>query len=81
MPGHVVGVEEKEKDTRLELVRSSFSSYQDFPKPGILFHDIFAVFSNPSALEECLFSFKFQHINMFTENVFALKELKEFLGF
>ncbi|XP_023321825.1 adenine phosphoribosyltransferase [Eurytemora carolleeae] len=55
MSGNVVDVEVKEEDKRIQLVRSSFSSYPDFPKPGILFHDIFAVFSNPIALE-ALFS-------------------------
>ncbi len=57
MSGNVVDVEVKEEDKRIQLVRSSFSSYPDFPKPGILFHDIFAVFSNPIALEAGLFSF------------------------
>ena len=51
MSGNVVDVNLKEEDKRIELVQTSFSSYPDFPKPGILFQDIFAVFSNPSALE------------------------------
>jgi len=38
-------------DERIQIVRSALKSYEDFPKPGIVFQDIFAVFSNPSALE------------------------------
>ena len=40
------------EDKRLEAVRSALKAYPDFPKPGILFQDIFGVFSNPTALEE-----------------------------
>ena len=39
-------------DQRIDIVRAAFKSYQDFPKPGIVFQDIFAVFANPTALEE-----------------------------
>nr|CAD7432690.1 unnamed protein product [Timema monikensis] len=33
----------------IELVKSNISSYPDFPKPGILFRDIFSIFNNPKA--------------------------------
>lgn len=34
---------------KLELVKSKIRSYPDFPKPGILFRDVFSVLRNPSA--------------------------------
>ena len=40
------------EDKRLEAVQAALKAYPDFPKPGILFQDIFGVFSNPTALEE-----------------------------
>jgi len=40
------------EDKRLEAVKAALKAYPDFPKPGILFQDIFGVFSNPTALEE-----------------------------
>nr|CAD7398257.1 unnamed protein product [Timema poppensis] len=33
----------------IELVKSNINSYPDFPKPGILFRDIFSIFNNPKA--------------------------------
>ncbi|XP_022200409.1 adenine phosphoribosyltransferase [Nilaparvata lugens] len=44
----------EDKQKKLDLVRDSIGSYPDFPKPGILFRDIFGVLRNPKA-SECLF--------------------------
>ncbi len=35
-----------------QVVKNAFKSYPDFPKPGILFHDIFGVFGDPLATQE-----------------------------
>lgn len=51
MSGKVVYEKNANDDERIQIVRSALKSYNDFPKPGIIFQDIFAVFSNPSALE------------------------------
>ncbi|GFG30967.1 hypothetical protein Cfor_06916, partial [Coptotermes formosanus] len=34
---------------KLELVKRNISSYPDFPKPGILFRDLFSLLRNPRA--------------------------------
>jgi len=44
------------EDKRLETVQTALKAYPDFPKPGILFQDIFAVFSSPTALEAKFYS-------------------------
>ncbi|XP_008216419.1 adenine phosphoribosyltransferase [Nasonia vitripennis] len=38
-----------EKAAKLKLVRDSVTNYPDFPKPGILFRDIFGIFKNVAA--------------------------------
>lgn len=38
-----------EQKKKLELVKNHIESYPDFPKPGILFRDVFSVLRNPSA--------------------------------
>ena len=40
------------KEELKQVVKSAFKSYPDFPKPGILFHDIFGVFGDPLATKE-----------------------------
>lgn len=41
---------EQERLTKLkELVKANIADYPDFPKPGILFRDIFPVLTNPEA--------------------------------
>ena len=41
-----------EGDSRVKLVQNSLVAYQNFPKPGITFQDIFSgVFLKPEALE------------------------------
>ncbi|XP_049815121.1 adenine phosphoribosyltransferase [Schistocerca nitens] len=51
---------EEQRLTKLkELVKTNIASYPDFPKPGILFRDIFSVLKNPEAfhaLQELLSS-------------------------
>ncbi|OAD55686.1 Adenine phosphoribosyltransferase [Eufriesea mexicana] len=39
------------KSEKIELVRNAIISYPDFPKPGIIFRDIFGVFRNIVALQ------------------------------
>lgn len=34
-------------DNRLTLLRTQIRDYPDFPKPGILFKDVFSLFSDP----------------------------------
>lgn len=48
-------------DRDLDLIRSLIRAYPDYPKPGILFRDIFPVFSNAQAAE-MLFSRLQAHI-------------------
>ena len=38
-------------DARLRLVQSRLRSYPDFPKPGILFYDLFSVLGDAEANE------------------------------
>ena len=38
-------------DKQIELVKASIRPYQDFPKEGICFQDLFGVFANPEASE------------------------------
>lgn len=46
-----------ESSSDLEIVRANIASFPDFPKPGILFRDMFPIFQSPkatSALENVL---------------------------
>eukprot|EP00048_Salpingoeca_helianthica_P014693 m.223041 g.223041 ORF g.223041 m.223041 type:complete len:184 (+) comp16162_c0_seq1:29-580(+) len=38
-------------DAGLEFVKSLITHHENFPAPGILFHDVFPIFRNPRALE------------------------------
>ncbi|XP_029043401.1 adenine phosphoribosyltransferase isoform X1 [Osmia bicornis bicornis] len=38
------------KKDKIQLLRNAIRSYPDFPKPGIIFRDIFGVFHNVAAL-------------------------------
>ncbi|KAI4490692.1 hypothetical protein M0804_003636 [Polistes exclamans] len=40
-----------DKSQKLKLLKDSIKSYEDFPKPGIIFRDIFPVFQNTLALK------------------------------
>lgn len=37
------------EDELKEVVKQSITSYSDFPKPGVLFRDVFAITRNPAA--------------------------------
>jgi len=39
-------------EDKLEHLKSQIKSYPDFPKPGIVFQDIFSILNNPSAFQE-----------------------------
>lgn len=41
-------------DSRIERVQSLIKGHPDFPKPGILFRDIFPVLRNPTVFQELL---------------------------
>lgn len=41
-------------DSRIERVKSLIKDHPDFPKPGILFRDIFPVLRNPAVFQELL---------------------------
>jgi len=48
----MVSIVRMEEDSRVKLVQNSLVAYQNFPKPGITFQDIFSgVFLKPEALE------------------------------
>ena len=48
----MVSIVRMEEDSRVKLVQNSLVAYQNFPKPGITFQDIFSgVFLKPDALE------------------------------
>ncbi|XP_068239944.1 adenine phosphoribosyltransferase [Palaemon carinicauda] len=38
-------------DERVEIIKEKIGTYPDFPKPGILFRDIFSVLSDPPSFE------------------------------
>ncbi|XP_003708263.2 adenine phosphoribosyltransferase [Megachile rotundata] len=38
------------KNEKIELLRNAIKSYPDFPKPGIIFRDIFGVFRDTAAI-------------------------------
>ena len=38
-------------DQRLVILEKAITSYPDFPKPGIIFKDLFGAMRNPEALE------------------------------
>ncbi|XP_015179640.1 PREDICTED: adenine phosphoribosyltransferase isoform X2 [Polistes dominula] len=40
-----------DKSQKLKLLKDSIKNYEDFPKPGIIFRDIFPVFQNTLALK------------------------------
>jgi len=40
-----------DKAQKLKLVKDAVTSYHDFPKPGIIFRDIFGIFKNVPALQ------------------------------
>ena len=37
------------EDSRISLLKSAFKTFPDFPKPGIMFQDIFSVYGNVEA--------------------------------
>ncbi|XP_029672232.1 adenine phosphoribosyltransferase-like [Formica exsecta] len=39
-----------DKNDKLQILKNAIKSYPDFPEPGIIFRDIFAVFHNITAL-------------------------------
>ena len=39
-----------QEDRRIQLVKNSLVGYPDFPKPGILFQDLFGVMLKPEAM-------------------------------
>ncbi|KAK7790938.1 hypothetical protein R5R35_005870 [Gryllus longicercus] len=39
------------RESDINIVKNSIESYPDFPKPGVLFRDIFSLMKNPKALE------------------------------
>jgi adenine phosphoribosyltransferase len=41
-------------DSNLDVLKANIRSYPDFPKPGILFRDIFAAMGNPESLSAML---------------------------
>merc|ERR1712215_19725 len=36
---------------KLKLVKNAINEYPDFPKPGIMFQDVFGVFAKPDACQ------------------------------
>ncbi|XP_014214864.1 adenine phosphoribosyltransferase 1 isoform X1 [Copidosoma floridanum] len=40
-----------EKSQKLKLVKDALTSYPDFPKPGVIFRDIFGIFRNAAAMQ------------------------------
>ena len=60
-----------EGDSRVKLVQNSLVAYQNFPKPGITFQDIFSgVFLKPEALEALM--------QMMEEKAKSLKGVRTF---
>eukprot|EP00050_Salpingoeca_kvevrii_P018239 m.71989 g.71989 ORF g.71989 m.71989 type:complete len:187 (-) comp7975_c0_seq2:476-1036(-) len=43
--------EQRERDEGMEYLRNCIQSYENFPIPGVLFHDIFGLFRDPKAFE------------------------------
>ncbi|XP_042856943.1 adenine phosphoribosyltransferase-like [Penaeus japonicus] len=41
-------------DERVERIRNKIASYPDFPKPGIVFRDIFSVLQTPSVFHDLM---------------------------
>jgi len=39
------------EDQRIQLVKANLTAYPDFPKPGVVFQDIFGAMLNPAALK------------------------------
>ncbi|KAL1502718.1 hypothetical protein ABEB36_007822 [Hypothenemus hampei] len=35
------------EEEKLELIKNAVKSYPDFPKPGVIFRDLFSVLTNP----------------------------------
>ena len=38
-------------EDKIELVKNAINEYPDFPKPGIMFQDVFGVFAKPDACQ------------------------------
>lgn len=49
------------KDERVKKVIESIRTFPDFPKPGIVFHDIFSLTKNPPVFSDCI-SLLVEHI-------------------
>jgi len=74
------GLEEQRK--KLELVKGNIKSYPDFPKPGVLFRDLFSVLRNPSAfraLQDVMIEYV-SHLTSRPEAVVALEARGFLLG-
>lgn len=74
------GVEERRK--KLELVKRNIKNYPDFPKPGVLFRDLFSVLRNPSAfraLQDVMIEYV-SHLTSRPEAVVALEARGFLLG-
>ncbi|KAJ9586664.1 hypothetical protein L9F63_019739 [Diploptera punctata] len=65
---------------KLEYVKKNIRSYPDFPKPGIIFRDIFSVLSNPPAFH-ALKDALFEHVSEITPkpDVIVVLESRGFL--
>lgn len=46
--------EKMQKDPRMQRVQDLMKSYPDFPKPGVLFRDIFPVLHDPAAFSDLI---------------------------
>ncbi|KAJ8303294.1 hypothetical protein KUTeg_019690 [Tegillarca granosa] len=55
-------------DKRIEDIKKIIRDYQDFPKPGVLFRDVFPVVKDPSCFKK-LTDLLVEHINSLPEKV------------
>jgi hypothetical protein len=66
-----------QRTSSLAYISSVIRVYPDFPKKGILFRDIFPIFSNPKAVE-CLIDCFVDHIKSLTTKIDIIVGLGEF---
>ncbi|GLV43485.1 Adenine phosphoribosyltransferase [Carabus blaptoides fortunei] len=62
-------------EAKIDLVRNAIASYPDFPKPGILFKDIFSVLKEPAAFK-ALHEVFVEHVKSLSPPVQAIAALE-----